>query len=178
MPALLKCALVALVVAAAVYDFRFRRIPNWLNLSGFILGIGLNTLLFAQRGLLSALLGLLLALGLYIPLYLLRAMGAGDAKLMAAIGSVVGPHNWLILFVCSALIGGIVALSLAFTKGRLGQTFTNLTMLASELLHFRVPARRHDVLDVRSKKSMRLPHGVSIAAGSLVFLVITPILHS
>jgi prepilin peptidase CpaA len=172
MPSVLKFALLALVGAAAIYDFRFRRIPNWLNLSGLILGLGLNTLLFAQHGLLAASLGTLLPLALYLPLYLLRAMGAGDVKLMAAVGAIAGPLNWIEILVCTALAGGLLAVAVATSKGRLQRTLANVLLLASELTHFRFPANRHETLDVRSQRSMRMPHGVAIAAGSLAFIVL------
>lgn len=171
MPSVLKFALLALVAAAALYDFRFRRIPNWLNLSGLVLGLGINTLLFAQHGLLAASLGTLLPLALYVPLYLLRAMGAGDVKLMAAVGAIAGPRNWIEILVCTALAGGLLALGVAARKGRLQHTFVNFIILTTELTHLRLPAARHETLDVRSNRSMRMPHGVAIAAGSLAFVI-------
>lgn len=177
MPAALTFSLIALVVTAAIYDFRLRRIPNWLNLSGLVLGLGLNLLLFAWHGLLAAALGLLLALALYVPLYLLRAMGAGDVKLMAAIGSLLGPQNWLMVFLCTALAGGLLALAVAISKGRLHRTLSNVTVLAAELIHLRCPADRHESLDVRNNRSMRMPHGLAIAAGSLAFIALKPFTH-
>ena len=172
MPSVLMFALLALVVAAALYDFRFRRIPNWLNLSGLVLGLGINTLLFAEHGLMAASLGTLLPLALYVPLYLLRAMGAGDVKLMAAVGAIAGPRNWIEILVCTAFAGGVLALAVAARNGRVQRTFLNLMLLASELTHLRRPAARYETLDVRSDRSMRMPHGVAIAAGSLAFMIV------
>ena len=97
MPLVLKMALIAVVASAAFYDVRTRKIPNWLNLSGLILGLGLNTLLLHAHGIVVASLGLGLALLIYVPLYLVRGMGAGDVKLMAAVGSIAGPQNWLVI---------------------------------------------------------------------------------
>jgi len=172
MPSVLMFALLALVVAAALYDFRFRRIPNWLNLSGLVLGLGINTLLFAEHGLMAASLGTLLPLALYVPLYLLRAMGAGDVKLMAAVGAIAGPRNWIEILVCTAFAGGVLALAVAARNGRVQRTLLNLMLLASELTHLRRPAARYETLDVRSDRSMRMPHGVAIAAGSLAFMIV------
>jgi prepilin peptidase CpaA len=170
MPILLKFALVGLVFIAAVHDFRFRRIPNWLTLSGVVLGIGLNTLLSAQHGFVTALLGTLLPLALYLPLYLLRAMGAGDVKLMAAVGAIAGPRNWVEIVVWTALAGGILGLIVAIRNGRLQTTLLNVLTVASELTRLRSPAKRDQALDVRSDRSMRMPHGIAIAAGSVVFV--------
>jgi prepilin peptidase CpaA len=172
MPQVLKIVLIGFVFVAAVYDLRFRRIPNWLNLTGAVVGIGVNAYVFARHGILLAALGLLLPLAVYLPLYLLRAMGAGDVKLMAAVGSIVGPHNWLGILLCTAIAGGLLALAVSVAKGRLRQTIYNVAILAHELLHFRAPAHSHSELDVKNQRSMRLPHGVAIATGALAFLAL------
>src|SRR2546425_3492211 len=93
LPLELQVLLVLIVGTAAIYDLRFRRIPNWLVLLGLVFGLGMNTYLFHWEGLRRAGLGLGLAFLVYFPLHLLRAMGAGDVKLMAAVGSIVGPVN-------------------------------------------------------------------------------------
>ncbi len=170
-PLLLRAVLAALVITAAVYDIRFRRIPNWLNLSGMILGFGLNAFFFQMHGTVTAGLGLLCAVGIYMPLYLLRGMGAGDVKLMAALGSLVGPANWLLIFVATALVGGAAAAVYAILKGRFTSVCLNLWFLLREFAQFRLPHRGNSELDVRSSDSLRMPHGVLIALGSLLYLL-------
>src|SRR5712692_9909112 len=122
LPRVLQAVLVLIVGAAGIYDLRFRRIPNWLVLTGLVLGIGLNGFLFEWAGLRNAAMGFGLALLIYFPLYMLRAMGAGDAKLMAAVGSIVGPGNWIILFVVTAILGGVAALVVLLFAGRIRKT--------------------------------------------------------
>src|SRR5206468_6742745 len=112
----IRVCLALLVLVAAVYDLRFRRIPNWLNLSGIILGFGLNAFLFQWSGTAKAGEGMLLAVAVYLPLYVLRGMGAGDVKLMAAVGALVGPGNWFEIFIATALLGGAAAGVFALTK--------------------------------------------------------------
>jgi prepilin peptidase CpaA len=158
-------------MTAAFYDIRFRRIPNWLNLSGLILGFGLNAFFFQLHGTITAGLGLLCAVAIYMPLYLLRGMGAGDVKLMAAVGSLVGPGNWLQIFVATALMGGVAAVGLAIFKKRLAGTCCNLWFLLKEFSQFRLPHRNNSELDVRSVHSLRMPHGVLIAIGSIICLL-------
>ncbi len=80
-----------LVTVAAVYDIRYRRIPNWLVLTGIIAGFAFNSYSDGLSGLGRAAAGLGLGFILYFPLYILRARGAGDVKLLAAVGSIVGP---------------------------------------------------------------------------------------
>ncbi|HEY3457782.1 MAG TPA: prepilin peptidase [Bryobacteraceae bacterium] len=158
------------MISAGLYDLRTRKIPNWLNLSGVILGVGLNTLLLHGHGIVVALLGLGLSLLIYIPLYLIRGMGAGDVKLMAAVGSIAGPHNWLVIFVVTALLGGVVALALVFFKRRLYETLSNLATILGELTRGKAPFHKDPSLDMRSPLSLGLPHGTIIALGCLAFL--------
>lgn len=171
MPAVLSVSLVCLVLLAAAYDLGYRRIPNWLTLSGMILGVGCNTLLFGLPGLRGAAFGLLCALLVYLPLYLIRGMGAGDVKLMAAVGAVAGPERWCEIFLATALIAGAASLVIIARKHRVRQTFRNLSTIVSELLSFHAPTHKDPQLDMRNQNAVRLPHGAAIAAGSLVFLL-------
>jgi prepilin peptidase CpaA len=168
----IEVVLAALALAGALYDLRWRRIPNWLVLAGAILGIGLNSFLFELAGLRSALLGLGLAFLVYFPLYLLRAMGAGDVKLMMAIGSLVGWRTWLLIFILSALAGGVIGIVVILWRRRLRKTLWNVGFLVDRLVHFQAPYLASEELDVRSQKSVRLPHGLAIAAGTGVWMVV------
>lgn len=168
-PVSIRIVLVLLVMVAAVYDIRFRRIPNWLVLSGLIFGLGLNTVLSQWQGARASLLGIILAFLVYFPLYLLRGMGAGDVKLMAAVGALVGPSNWFGIFVLSGLLGGVFAVLILLSRGKLMNSLWNIGFLFQRLFSFRAPYAREE-LDLASPKSIKLPHGVAIAAGSLLFL--------
>ena len=77
MPLILKLTLLTIALIGGWADLRTRHIPNWLNLSGLILGFGLNVFFLQAGGLKLAVTGLGLALLIYLPLYLIRAMGAG-----------------------------------------------------------------------------------------------------
>ena len=171
MPLLLKLVLTGIALAAGLYDLRIRRIPNWLNLSGVILGLGLNAYLFSGRGVIAAGLGLLLALAIYTPLYALRGMGAGDVKLMAAIGAIAGPRDWFAIFLTTALLGGVISILLVVLRKRFRQTFENIATILRELWHRRAPIAANQQLDIRNQKSLKLPHGAVIAAGVCLFLL-------
>jgi prepilin peptidase CpaA len=166
--------LFAIVITAAVYDIRFRRIPNWLTLTGVILGFALNAFL-ADRplaGLKHSGMGMALGFGVYFILYLIHAMGAGDTKLMAAVGAIVGPRAWFSIFIVTALIGGVFALALLLTRGRLRKTFWNVGYLVTELAHGHAPFMSREELDVKSPKAVTLPHGFTICIGCLVFYTV------
>jgi len=170
LPLLLTLTLLAVSAAGGLADLRTRRIPNWLNLSGFILGIGLNTFFQHGSGLRLALLGFGLALLIYLPLYLIRAMGAGDVKFMAAMGAIVGPENWLTLFLITAVFGGVASLCLVIVRGRLHLTLENLSTITTELLHGRMPYHKDPSLDVHDADAVGLPHGASVAIASMLWL--------
>jgi prepilin peptidase CpaA len=165
--------IVALLVVAALggyWDLRTRRIPNWLTLAGLITGFVLNGVSNGWKGLENAGLGMLTGFGIYLLLYLLRAMGAGDVKFMAAIGSIVGWRWWFQIFFAAVIVGAIAGVLLALSKGRLRRTLGNVGYIVYEIAHLRPPHVRREDLDVKSEKALRMPHGAAIAAG--VFIVI------
>ncbi len=169
-PPAIRILLEILVIVAAIWDIRTRRIPNWLTLSGVILGVGLNTFLFEVYGLWFSLKGLGLAFGVYMVLYLLHAMGAGDVKLMAAVGAAAGWGNWLGILILTSLAGAVAGLVLIAFKGRFRRTIGNLGIIITSLGRGRAPYKETPELDVSSDQGLRLPHGALIALGTLGFL--------
>jgi len=170
LPLILKVLLAALVLAAGVHDVLWRRIPNWLVLPAFLLGLGLNAWLEAAPGLKQAALGVGLAFLIYLPMYLLGGMGAGDVKLMAAVAAIVGWKDWLLIFIFSGILGGAIALGIVLTKGRLRQTIWNLGYMLWQIGHLRSPRHGSQELDIHSPKAVTMPHGAVVALGSLFFL--------
>jgi prepilin peptidase CpaA len=173
-PPAIVAALLITVIAAAMFDMRSRRIPNGVSVAGALMGIGLNAFLAdSASGAWFALKGLLLGFGVYFVLYLLRAMGAGDVKLMGAVGSLVGPANWFAIFIITAIVGGAMGLLLVLVKGRLKSTLFNVGFILSEMKHGRPAYLAREELDVKSKKALGLPHGAVIAVGSIFFLALS-----
>jgi prepilin peptidase CpaA len=170
MPELLTTLLLVVVVCAAVYDLRVRRIPNWLTAPALLAGIGVNTLT-QPHGWLISLAGAACALAVYLPLYLVRGMGAGDVKLMAAVGAIAGPSNWFVIFVATAFVAGAASLLLIAVRRRFRQTAGNLATILNELLRARIPAASDPKLDVHHGGALRMPHGAFIASGAMLFLI-------
>jgi len=163
--------LLALIAVAAVYDMLYRRIPNWLTISGVLAGLALNTFIYrGWPGLWLSLLGMGVGFGAYFALYSLRAMGAGDVKLMAAIGALVGVSDWFGIFVITAIVGGIAGLAMQALGGRVKKTLWNVGFILSEMKNGRPAYIGREELDVRNPKSIGLPHGAVIAVGAIVFL--------
>lgn len=173
----IQVLIAALVVVAGVYDILYRRIPNWLVLPCWLAGFAVNALLASPwtEGLKTAGLGFGVAMLIYMPLYLLRGMGAGDVKLMAALGAFAGPVAWLFIFVFSGIVGGVVALIMMVVHRRFVKTLRNVCLILWEMMHLRPPYSR-DELDVSSPKSLRLPYGAVVALGCLAFLGVRPLI--
>jgi prepilin peptidase CpaA len=117
-----EIVLVILVVLAAFSDLRSRRIPNWITIPGTALGLALQTLSGGWRGGLTSLEGAALGIGIFIVFFLTGGMGAGDVKLFGAVGSLVGPQALILVFVFTALLGGMAATGVAIWRGRITGT--------------------------------------------------------
>ena len=170
-----RALLLALTLTAAVYDWRFRVVPNWLVAAGLVAGFAWNITQNGVTGPLMALAGAGLALLVYLPLVALRAMGAGDAKLMAAIGALTGPLAWWGIFVYTILIGAAAALAAIIATGRMRKTLRNLGTITASLLRLRRPWAVNPEIDVRSERALRLPHAVTIAAATIAYLIFGPL---
>ena len=153
-------------IGAGFLDWRYRRIPNWLTVSGFAAGIAVNTILYRWPGLKAALLGTLLGLGLLLPFVLFRSLGAGDWKLAGALGACLGPRQLLSVLMGTILIAGVMALAVVIWKGRLKQTLLNIAHLLAALFRLRMPAYEVSLDD---PKSTKIPFGVATALTVLFY---------
>ncbi|MBY4675731.1 A24 family peptidase [Marinobacterium arenosum] len=154
--------LLLILVVAVVADLRSHRIPNLLTLSAVVMGIGLQTYFLESRGLMAAVFGLMAGLVLFLPLYLKGAMGAGDVKLLAAIGCFVGPLA-VLLAACFSLIAAVFySLALMAVKGELFTTLRRYWTVFA--LRYYVPPGKSEVA------AQRIPFAAAIAAGTLVQL--------
>lgn len=170
-PVIVQVLLLLVVIPAALFDYRQRRVPNWITFSGVAIAIALNFFLYETPGLFMSLKGLGLALLIYFPLFAIRGMGAGDVKLMGAIGAAVGWQNWLGVLVLTSVFGGVAAIIIVASRGRLRRTFQNIWLIVLSLLHRQAPYELNPQLDVKSTEGVRLPHAVAIAFGTIGFLI-------
>jgi prepilin peptidase CpaA len=160
---------VAFVVVAAIFDVRTHRIPNWLVLLGAVTCITGQMIQPALLGfgMAGALKGIAVGFALLLPLYLLRATGAGDVKLMAMVGAYLGPWGVAAAALLSFIAGGVLALAVALAKGALGQLFANLrTMLYGALLSATTTGKT--TITAPAVSVGKLPYGVAIAIGTVV----------
>ena len=165
--------LLMLLLAASISDLRTRRIPNRLTFGGIALALlyGLLAPHPHGGGFFWALGGMALGLVLMLPLYLLHAMGGGDVKLMAMVGSFIGPEATWQAVIFIFITGGVAAISYALWHRMAGKLLRN-SAEAVQLLYINVAAGIAP--DARSSSAHsvgKLPYGVSIALGTLAFLV-------
>ena len=104
--------LVFILILSAVYDIRSHKIPNFLTYSSMFLGILYNAILTGVEGILFSVVGMTTGLGILIYFYLIGGMGAGDVKLLGAVGSFLGAKGVFWSFLFSAIAGGIYSLIL------------------------------------------------------------------
>ena len=177
LPLIVLCALLALAVWN---DLRTRRIPNALVFGGAVVGVALNGLypegagLFIAPqggiGVLWSLAGLATGLALLVPMYAMRALGAGDVKLMAMVGAFVGPQATVVSVLLTLLAGGVLALVVAAWTGRLRAMLRN-TYHMSVYAFMRRLGGEAIKIEAPAEASGRLPYAVAIAAGTLPCLI-------
>jgi prepilin peptidase CpaA len=166
----------ALTLMAAISDWRTHKIPNWLTVSGAITGVFLRSVISGWSGAKASLEGAGLALALLLPLVLLRALGAGDWKLVGAVGAFLGPI--LVLFI---LFGSIVGSALMGTvqmikTKRVRETLMNIVVLVRGFAIFGFQPNPKVSLD--NPDLMKVPFGVAVAAATLVCFVVARLVQS
>jgi prepilin peptidase CpaA len=153
---------------ACVSDLRTRRIPNLLTVSA-----ALGALLFhlATGGWAAAgwsLAGLLVGALLFFPMFALRGMGAGDVKLLAAVGAWLGPGQVAIVALATSIAGGVIAVIVALAYGYLRKALLNLYLM---LAHWRVAGVQPlPAVTLEQATGPRLAYAVPIAIGTVVTL--------
>jgi prepilin peptidase CpaA len=167
-PALL--VLVLLLLTAAVIDWRTYRIPNSLTVGGTVLGLMFNSLVPQHAGFLMALAGMALGLVLLLPLYMLRAMGAGDVKLMAMVGAFVGFPDIFYAVLFTFVTGGFAALAVAFHRRAFRRMTHNVMDMAQSMAFAALAGGRPTAAMAQGTSIGRLPYGVSIAIGTIGWL--------
>jgi prepilin peptidase CpaA len=163
-----QTAAIALAVVAAVWDLKTRRIPNALTFGAALLAIVAHGYAGGISGAGWSIAGWLAGVAFFLPLFALGGMGAGDVKLLAALGAWLGPGAvvWVALF--SLIAGGVLGLGVALGYGYLTQAFANILWMFQ---YWRSEGPR-PVPDVTlaTHKGPRLAYAVPVFAGLLVTL--------
>ena len=153
--------IVAGAVAAAAIDVRTRRVPNALNALLASIGLVLAVTGLSAVSVGAAALGLGVGLALMLPGFIFGAMGAGDVKLFAAMGTLVGPMHIVRAFVFTAIAGGLLAVAIAATRGRLRQTLARTGALVAS------GGSNAAAIEAPSENN-RFPYAPAIAVGCVI----------
>ena len=158
------------ILLASWIDYSQRRVPNWLNLSLIVAGFCAQGLYFGASGLAAGGLGLLIGFGLLIIPWMMHGMGAGDVKLMAAIGVWLGPLFTFYAFGMGALIGGLAAAVMIVSTGRLRMACANLGLILAKCSSRQTLFSEFGSAHSFGTTSQLLPYGVPLTAGTLMLL--------
>jgi len=154
--------LTMLLTVALYTDIKYQRLPNYLTFSGMAVGIFYHVIF--GSGFLFSVKGLVLGTAfLFIP-YLLGGTGAGDAKLMGAVGAFLGAEGVLKAFVFSALAGGIYAIILMIIHGYLLEALKRYGRMLKGFLTIGEFIYLPPPEEIRK---IRLCYGIAIAAGTI-----------
>jgi len=167
-------ALIAILVAAAWIDVKSHRIPNSLVFVGIVFAVlynGLNPPYLRDNGWVLALSGLGIGFIAFLPFHMLKAMGAGDVKLMAMVGAFLGPWPTFEATLATGIAGGVLAIGFIFWTGRVRQAFHNVSLVMSSNL-LTAPAGQLDFSLSPNSSAGKLPYGVAIATGTIAFLIL------
>jgi prepilin peptidase CpaA len=153
--------LAAGALGAAAIDVRTRRVPNALTASLAAAGVAFAIAGIGRLTIAGSLAGIAIGLGLMLPGHLFGATGAGDVKLFAAAGALLGPAAILAAFLYTALAGGALAILIAGRRGRLQRTVHSAARLvatgAANAAEIEAPAENN-----------RFPYAPAIAVGAVI----------
>jgi prepilin peptidase CpaA len=151
--------LLGLLGIAVVSDLRRHRIPNLLILVGLGFGLAGQVYFAGVSGLGNGVLGILIGFAIFLPLYALRGMAAGDVKLMAMVGAFLTPQAalWAALF--SLIAGGLCGFLIVLVRGQLFMTFSRYWLMLRARAYF-APATD----EVAGKP---FPYSIAILLGTL-----------
>ncbi len=161
--------LLGLLAAASWTDFRESRIPNLLTLPAAVAGVSFHAASSGLDGFFFGLWGWAVGVGLLFVPYLLSGMGAGDVKLMGAVGSFLGPQAVFEAFLVSALFGGLYAVLVILVRREAFQGFfrERLSALCAAAATRSVSPLGFEAVRGRP----RLRYGLAIALGTTTHIV-------
>jgi prepilin peptidase CpaA len=159
-------ALLLLLALAVWQDLVQHRIPNLLTVGGLIAALLAHLILGGLAGLVDALAGATVGFGCFLPLYLFKGTGAGDVKLMAAVGAFLGAGDAFVAVLLALVAGGALALCLVISRLFESRTWVEVWPVAV------LGAPRWVAATWSAVRKERFPYAVAIAVGTIGALCI------
>jgi len=160
---LLSILVMIVATIALVTDLLFRKIPNVLTFSTMLLGCGLAFWDHSWKGLGFHLLAVVLGFGLYLGIYLAKALGAGDVKLLMAFGALTGPKGVLDIGFLAIFIGAVMAVMILITRGRIAEFLHKMFRF---VYAFEKPQVDH---------KLKMPFGVALSLSAVMTVLYHPL---
>lgn len=166
----ISLAIVLLLLAVAViYDVRSHRIPNWLVFSGALVGLAYHALSSYGMGAMASIQGLGVGLAAFMPLYLIRAMGAGDVKLMAMVGAYLGPASAFSAVLTVFIVGGVLSITAALRNKAMPRLYENLRFIMADM-SMKMMVGGGAQVAIMPVTAGKLPYAVAIACGTAIHI--------
>lgn len=161
----------AVLSYTALFDLKHRKIPNFITFSSILVAMVFHTSTNGTGGFIFSLAGMFTGIGLLIIPYMLGGAGAGDAKLMGAVGAAIGAGGVFNAFLYVAATGGFYLLLLLLVKrGEYGTYFMRHVIMLKAFVYtgkfFHVPARAEEI------QSSKISYGAIIAIGTITYMAL------
>lgn len=158
---------IAVSIAAAAWDLKFRKVPNWLVLIGLMTGVAMNIMLLGLSGLWASAGGAALGMAILIIPYVLGGVGAGDVKLLGCLGAILGPQRIIPAALYGLIAGGVMSAGLLAFNGKFRPVFRSLVTDFALML---TPGARPVGLGTMrtASPSFLIPYAVPIGIGAII----------
>jgi prepilin peptidase CpaA len=159
--------LIAILVIAAIIDFKFKKVPNIVTIPTIVAGMSMSFIESGFTGFLISTAGLFIGIALLSLPYAAGGMGAGDVKLLGAIGAIKGPWFVFITFLVMALIGGFMAVVRAASVMKRADMRTFGTSVRTAYY----TRKWSDMKVPEYVRKGKIPYAIAISAGAAVCLI-------
>ena len=158
----------ACALAGSFFDVKSRRIPNIVTVPCFLFGLVLHQVVGGWKQMLLALAAGTICGVVFLLFYVAGGMGAGDVKLIMAVGCIAGMTHIAYILALTAISGGVMAVGLALARGKLQETLLNVGELFTH--HRSKGLQPHPDLNISNAQTLRLPYALAIAGGCILTL--------
>ena len=178
---ILEICIACLVTGIAVwFDYRERRIPNQLVFTGMIAGLAIGMISGGVKGLAWSALGLLAGIGILFVPFTMGGIGAGDVKLLGAIGAILGARGALISMLYGAIAGGLMSVIVLAMHGRLKLFLILILAWLARFIGYVLPGgigrslrtvQHPESLAPLPKSGLAVPYSIAIAIGLVIAVI-------